>query len=179
MSGKADGSSSSQSASLLKTCISKAQPNHGRSDVILPIPIQLLCPAHNLFLIPHTSLRRRLLLTLEREIRMLHPHRPLRTRYPDPKVRIIQHLYREVDRLRSEVHNESFTLKLAALISVHLNARSAAIDLLSNNTTLGEDITDFIELSIQRNRSHIDGGIDALFLRLLLPIALHDYTYPL
>lgn len=110
---------------------------------------------------------------------MLHSHRPLRTGYPDPKVRIIQHLYREVDRLRSEVHDESFTLELATLVSVHLNARSAAIDLLGDNTTLGEDITDFVELSIQRNRSHIDGGIDALFLRLLLPIALRDYTYPL
>lgn len=140
-----------------------------------PIPVQLLCPSHNLLLIPHTSLRRRLLLALEREIRMLHSHGSLRSGYPNPKVGIIQHLYREIDGLRPEVHNKSFTFEVSALISVHLDARSAAIDLLGDNTTLGEDVADFVEFSIQRNRSHIDRGIDALFLRLLLPIALRDF----
>lgn len=89
------------------------------------------------------------------------------SRLPQPEIGVIQHLHCEIDRFRSEVYHQSFTLEFPIIIQVHLDSFSAAVDFLGDNTTFGESVSNLFEIGIEGDRRNVDGCIHALLLGFL------------
>jgi len=83
-------------------------------------------------------------------------------------------LYCQVDRFTPKVYNESVSLEFAIIVSVELDSGFPAVDLFGNDTAFRENVVDFIDRSIKRNRRNVDGSIDSCFLRLSLTVLLID-----
>lgn len=97
----------------------------------------------------------------------MDPHWPEGPRLAKSEIRLVEHLYRQVDRLGPEVDHQHLALEIAIVIHVHLDPRSAAVNLLGNDTTLGEHISNFIEFDFERNGGDKHRRVDPLLLGLL------------
>jgi len=155
----ADGSSSSQSASLLYVVSSV-----GRTDLGFHLLVQLLRLAYNLFLIlirtrmRHIRARLDLFIT---ELRLFHRHLAIRARLSQPEIRIIKQRDRQADRFLPEEYNERIALEDAIFVFVKLDARFAGVDLFGDEPAAREDGLDFGHGDIERERGDVDGGVAA------------------
>lgn len=106
-------------------------------------------------------------MAFKREIGGLDPHRPKRPRLTEAEVRLVQHLYREIDRFRPEVDHQRLALEIAVVVGVHLHARPAAVNLFGDDAAFGKDISDLIEFDFEGDGGHKHRGVDSLFLGFL------------
>lgn len=106
------------------------------------------------------------------KIRRYNTHLPL-FRLPQPQLRIIQHLNRQIHALGPEIDNQRVAFESPVVVRVELDARFPGINLFGNDAAAGEDAVDFVDGRRWREGEvgHVDGGVFAL-ARLFLLLGL-------
>ena len=155
-----EGSSSSQSASLLVAYKHWLQSTKSKS--IRDPLVQLLRLLHNLLLVLHIAFGWCVLLRLVTEIRCDYLHLPSMRRFPESEVCIVKHLNRKIYTLGTEVHDECIPLEVALIIGVELYTRLASINLLSNDATARKNPVDLLLINVRRKVCNIDSRVLAL-----------------
>ena len=153
-----EGSSSSQSASLL-LANQPCQPKTISLDYVL---IQLLRLLDNLLLILPRALGRRLFLRLVAKIRSNNLHLAAWSRFPESKVRVVEHLDGKIDALGSEVENQSVAFEFPLVVSVQFDARFAAVDFFGDDAAFGEDGMDLVDVDIEGEIGDVESCVLAL-----------------
>lgn len=121
--------------------------------------IQLLRLLNNLLLILPTSLHRPILLYFITKIRRRNPHlHPL----TEPELCIIKQLYRQINTLGAEKHNERIAFENALLVGVELYARFSTVDFFRNDAAAREDGAEFVGSRGGGKGDYVDGGVLAL-----------------
>ena len=152
-----DGSSSSQSASLLNH--QSFSGSHISINDSYSALIQFLGLFDNLLLVFVVTLSRSIFLRLVAEVRRCHLHLARRGRLSQPEIRIIQHLNGQVDTFGAEVKNEGIAFEILMLIGVQLDPWLSLVNLFGNHATSREDFIDLLHRDIEREGSDIDGGV--------------------
>lgn len=127
----ADGSSSSQSASLLHSGVSNIHAINRWQSLL----VQFLSLFHDFLLVFIIALRRSLFLRLVAKIRCSDLHLPTWCRLAQSEIGFIQHLDGEVDALRAKVQDEGIAFKIAIVFGIELYPGLASINFFGNNAT--------------------------------------------
>lgn len=130
--------------------------------------MHLLLQILDLFLVLSAELCRRSLLTLVREIGFLDTHLSSGVGDTQSEIRLIKHLNREVDRLRSEVNNQGLAFELALIVAIHFNARLSSVKFLRKHSISRKRLTDLFQLGVEGDRGNPDSGVHARLLGLSL-----------
>ena len=110
--------------------------------------IELLCLLDNLLLILPAALGWRILLGLIAKVCCHNLHLSTWRRFSKSKVCIVKHLNGQVYTLGAEVHNQGIAFEVFLVVCVELDTGFASIDLFCDNTTLGKDGLDFLDIRI-------------------------------
>ena len=126
-----DGSSSSQSASLLYSGVSNIHAINRWQSLL----VQFLSLFHDFLLVFTIALKRSLFLRLVAKIRCSDLHLPTWCRLAQSEICFIQHLDGEVDALRAKVQDEGIAFKIAIVFGIELYTGLASINFFGNNAT--------------------------------------------
>ncbi len=121
--------------------------------------IQLLRLFDNLPLILPPRLRRPILLNLITKIRRRDPHLGS---LPQPELRIIKQLHRQIHTFCPEKHNERIAFKVAGVVGVEFYPRFAAINFFGYDAAAREDGLEFGSGGGKGKGGYVDGGVFAL-----------------